>query len=102
MRARIWSLKRRIEAERQNMPVLVHAGNQYTEHSKLEYARPYLFDEVARSFPKLRIIIAQLGQPWVDETICLLAKHQNVFADVSGLDARRFKESEIRPELNIV
>ena len=37
------------------------------------------------TFPKLRLVIAQLGQPWVDETICLLGKHPNVFADVSGL-----------------
>lgn len=76
------------EAERLNMPILVHTGNQYTEQSKLEYARPYLFDEVARTFPKLRLILAQLGQPWVDETICLLGKHQNVFSDVSGLLSR--------------
>jgi hypothetical protein len=33
----------------------------------------------------LRIILAQLGQPWVDETISLLGKHQNIYADVSGL-----------------
>ena len=33
-------------------------------------------------------MIAQLGQPWVDETICLLAKHPHVFADVSGLLGR--------------
>ena len=26
-------------------------------------------------FPNLRIVIAQLGQPWVDETICMLGKH---------------------------
>jgi hypothetical protein len=79
------------EAERLNMPMLVHSGNQYTEHSKLEYARPYLFDEVARTFPKLRIIIAQVGQPWVEETICLLGKHQNVFADISGLLTRQWQ-----------
>lgn len=75
-------------AERLNMPLLIHSGSHFTEQSKLEYARPYLFDEVARAFPKLRIVIAQLGQPWVDETICLLAKHQHVFADVSGLLSR--------------
>jgi predicted TIM-barrel fold metal-dependent hydrolase len=73
------------EAERLGMPILVHPGGQFTEHSKLEFGRPYLFDEVARSFPQLRIVIAQLGQPWVDETILMLGKHQNVFADVSGL-----------------
>jgi predicted TIM-barrel fold metal-dependent hydrolase len=76
------------EAERQAMPILIHPSGQFTEESKLEYARPYLLDEVARTFPGLRLVIAQLGQPWVDETICLLGKHPNVFADVSGLLSR--------------
>ncbi len=76
------------ECEKLGMPVISHSGNQFTQGSKLEYARPYLFDEVARTFPNLRIVIAQLGQPWVDETICLLSKHPNVYADVSGLLSR--------------
>lgn len=76
------------EAERLGMPVLFHPGGQFTEHSKLEFARPYLLDEVARSFPKLRIVVSQLGHPWIDETIVLLGKHTNVFADVSGLLGR--------------
>ena len=67
------------------MPVLFHPGSQFTEQSKLEYGRPFLLDEVARSFPKLRIVVAQLGQPWVEETIVVLGKHPNCFADVSGL-----------------
>lgn len=76
------------ECERLGMPVLIHPSGQYTEQSKLEFGRPYLFDEVARAFPNLPMIIAQLGQPWVDETICMLAKHAHVFADVSGLLSR--------------
>ena len=76
------------ECERLGMPVLIHPSGQFTEQSKMEFGRPYLFDEVARTFPNLRMIIAQLGQPWIDETICMLAKHQNVFADVSGLLSR--------------
>jgi predicted TIM-barrel fold metal-dependent hydrolase len=75
-------------AEKLEMPIVVHPSGQFTEESKLEYGRPYLLDEVARTFPKLRLIIAQLGQPWLDETICLLGKHPHVFADVSGLLAR--------------
>lgn len=73
------------EAERLGMPVLIHPGGQFTEHSKLEFGRPFLLDEVARNFPDLRIVLAQLGQPWVDETIIMLGKHSNVYADVSGL-----------------
>jgi len=76
------------QAELLGMPVLFHPSGQFSEKSKLEFGRPYLLDEVARSFPKLRIIIAQLGQPWIDETICLLGKHGNVYADVSGLLSR--------------
>lgn len=76
------------KAEELGMPILFHPVGHFTEQSKLEFARPYLLDEVARSFPKLRLIVAQLGQPWVDETITLLGKHSNVFADVSGLLGR--------------
>jgi len=78
-------------AERLGMPILFHPSGQFTEQSKLEFGRPYLLDEVARTFPKLRIVIAQLGQPWVDETICLLGKHDNVFADVSGMLGRTWQ-----------
>ena len=67
------------------MPMLVHPAGQFTEQSKLEFARPYLLDEVARAFPKLRIVLSQMGQPWLEKTISLLRKHPNVFADVSGL-----------------
>jgi len=72
-------------AEELGMPILFHPGSSFTEQAKMEFGRPFLLDEVARTFPKLRIIIAQLGQPWHDETICLLGKHPNLFADVSGL-----------------
>ncbi|HEX3356446.1 MAG TPA: amidohydrolase family protein [Tepidisphaeraceae bacterium] len=82
------AMKLYAEAEALGMPILIHPVGQFTEQSKLEFARPYLLDEVARTFPRLRIVIAQLGQPWVDETICLLSKHGNVFADVSGLLGR--------------
>jgi uncharacterized protein len=76
------------EAERLGMPILIHPSGHFTEQSKLEFGRPYLLDEVARAFPKLRMVIAQLGQPWVDETICMLAKHPHVYADVSGMLGR--------------
>jgi predicted TIM-barrel fold metal-dependent hydrolase len=76
------------EAEALGMPIVFHPAGQFTEASKLEFARPYLLDEVARTFPQLRIVIAQLGQPWIDETIVMIGKHPNVFADLSGLLSR--------------
>ncbi|GMV96820.1 MAG: amidohydrolase [Phycisphaerae bacterium] len=73
------------EAQRLGMPVMVHQDVQVSPASKMEFARPFLLDEVAREFPALKIIISQLGYPWIDEAVALLTKHQNVFADISGL-----------------
>ena len=79
------------EAEKLKMPVLIHAGNQFTRQGKMEYARPYLFDEIARTFPNLRLILAQMAHPWIDECIALMGKHPHVYADVSGLLARSWQ-----------
>ncbi len=76
------------KAEELGMPILVHPSGQFKYQSKLEFARPYLIVEVASSFTKLRLVVAQLGQPWIDETVLLLGKHANVFADVSGMLSR--------------
>lgn len=67
------------------MPVLFHCGPYLAARSKMEYAEPVLLDEVAREFSDLKIIIAHLGYPWVNETLVLLAKHANVFAEISWL-----------------
>ncbi len=73
------------KCEQLKMPVVFHPGGLMNEQSKLEFSRPFLLDEIARSFPNLRIVIAQMGQPWIDETIVLLGKHRHVYADISGL-----------------
>ncbi|HEX8339320.1 MAG TPA: amidohydrolase family protein [Tepidisphaeraceae bacterium] len=81
--------------EATRMPILFHPGAHFIEQSKLEYGRPYLLDEVARGFPKLKIVIGQLGHPWTEETITMLGKHPNVFADISGLLTRPWKAYNI-------
>ena len=73
------------EACRLHMPVMFHQDVLASSSSKMEFAQPSLLDEAAREFPDLKMIIAGLGYPWCDETVVLLAKHRNVFADISGL-----------------
>ena len=67
------------------MPVLFHPGIQIAKECVLEYAQPVLLDAVAREHPTLKIIVAHLGYPWVKETLVLLAKHENVYSDISWL-----------------
>jgi len=67
------------------LPILFHAGVHLAAATKLPYAQPLLLDEVAGEIPSLKIVIAHMGYPWVEETIVLLAKHRNVFAEISWL-----------------
>lgn len=67
------------------LPIIFYPGTHLSPKTKMEYARPHLLDEVARSFPNLKLVVSHLGYPWVDETLVLLGKHQNVYSDVSGL-----------------
>lgn len=70
------------------LPVLVHQGTHNTRDSRMEFARPYLFDEVARANPELRIVFAHCGHPWTDETLTLIGKHRYAFADLSNIISR--------------
>ncbi len=44
---------------------------------------PYL-DEVALTFPELRIVAGHIGHPWTDEMIGVAWKHENVYIDTSA------------------
>jgi len=71
-----------------NLPVLIHVGASFVRFGPLEWSRPILIDAVARKFPDLKIIMAHLGHPWEGETIAVIRKHPNVYADVSALHYR--------------
>lgn len=70
------------------MVLIVHQGGVTCRRGVLNNAQPHLFDRVARNFPDLPIVIAHMGQPWVNETIPLLRKHPTMYADVSARSSR--------------
>ncbi|MBI1367651.1 MAG: amidohydrolase family protein [Planctomycetes bacterium] len=75
-------------AQSLGLPIIVHQGSFYTRDTRMEYAQPYLLDEVARSFPQLRLLIAHCGHPWTDQALALVGKHRYVYAEVSDVAAR--------------
>jgi uncharacterized protein len=68
--------------------IIVHQGEDYVRDSMLEFAQPYLLDSVAREFPQLKLLLTHCGHPWTDQAMTLLAKHRNVYAELSGLTTR--------------
>jgi hypothetical protein len=71
-----------------NLPVLFHMGTSFVRLGPLAWSRPVLIDAVAGRFVDLKIVIAHLGHPWEGETIAVIRKHPNVYADVSALFGR--------------
>jgi predicted TIM-barrel fold metal-dependent hydrolase len=74
--------------EELGLPLFVGRPGPLVASGTLEFDRPSGFDEVARLHPKLRIVIGELGWPWIDECLAMLMKHQNVFAEISGVSSR--------------
>lgn len=71
-------------AQQLGLPVFFHNGGaELGSDAVLEYAQPYLVDEVAREFPDLKIIIGTMGMPFVEQTFSMVAKHKNVYADLT-------------------
>jgi hypothetical protein len=71
-------------AEELGLPIFFHNGGPFLKSDAvLEYAQPYLLDEVARSFTGLRIVIGTMGMPFVEQTLSMVAKHENVYADLT-------------------
>jgi predicted TIM-barrel fold metal-dependent hydrolase len=71
-------------AQELGLPVFFHNSDvPLRREAVLDYAQPYLLDEVARTFPKLKIIIGSMGVPFAEQTLTLLGKHENVYADLT-------------------
>ncbi len=71
--------------QKHGLPILFHAGTSFVSGTPLDYSRPVYFDTVAVDFPDLHMVLAHLGHPWEGETIAVLRRHANVYADISAL-----------------
>lgn len=70
-------------AQQLGLIIYFHNCPPYSPDAVLDYARPWLIDEVARTFDSLKIIIGRMGSPFLEQTNSLLVKHANVYADLT-------------------
>jgi predicted TIM-barrel fold metal-dependent hydrolase len=75
-------------AEANQLPVFLGWSGPMPSSARLEFARPFLLDEVARNFPRLSIVIAGFGSPFMAETLALLGKHDHVFTTTACVASR--------------
>lgn len=71
--------------ERNGLPIMTHMATTFSSGVPLDFARPIHMDQVACDFPRLKIVLAHLGHPWEGETLAIIRKQENVYADLSAL-----------------
>lgn len=85
-------------AEKHQLPVVFHTGDTYDKNAKVKYADPLQIDEIAVEFPKVKFVVAHMGNPWFNSAAEVVYKNDNVYVDVSGLlleDASRMSKEEL-------
>ncbi|MBI4830734.1 MAG: amidohydrolase [Candidatus Lindowbacteria bacterium] len=65
------------------IPMLVHTG-MGPPGTYMKFNRPMYVDKVAVDFPQISIILAHIGDPWIDEAVALVIKNPNVYVDISA------------------
>lgn len=71
--------------EKNKLPIMTHMATTFSSGVPLDYARPVHMDQVACDFPGLKIVLAHLGHPWEGETLAIIRRQENVYADLSAL-----------------
>lgn len=71
-----------------DIPITVHLGYTCTHSGPGSYGPllqqyPLHLEEVAATFPKLRIVMAHFANPWGKDAIQLMRKYDNVYADTA-------------------
>ena len=70
--------------EHDGIPIIWHMGTSPFAAAPLEYAHPLAYDRVATAFPRLKMVLAHMGHPWHVDTLSVVRKHKNVYADISA------------------
>ncbi|MCK5225230.1 MAG: amidohydrolase family protein [Planctomycetes bacterium] len=70
-------------AQELGLPIFFHNAQAMNLADVLDYAQPFLLDEIARTFPDLKIVIGMMGEPFIEQTLLMAAKHKNVYADLT-------------------
>jgi uncharacterized protein len=70
----------------QGCPLIIHAGDfDPHEAGVLDHSHPLHVDTLAAAVPDCTIVVAHIGDPYIVETMMILNRRKNVYADLSGL-----------------
>jgi len=72
------------EAEKLEMPILVHTGLTFSNRFSIKFNHPSIYDDIARKHPKRTLCLAHMGWPWVLDAVAVTVRNPNVYLDTAG------------------
>lgn len=74
--------------EKNGKPVIFHTGLlEVNTSGSIKQSHPLHIDDVAQKFPKLKIVMAHMGYPWIIDTAGVMYRNKNVYCDLSAFFA---------------
>lgn len=70
-------------------PVTIHTGINFSPSGSIDFGRPIGLCDIACAYPDLIIVANHGGWPWVMETLAIMWKHPNVYADFGAVAPKR-------------
>jgi predicted TIM-barrel fold metal-dependent hydrolase len=67
-----------------DIPIRVYCAMNYANDRPYDLGHPRHLDQIAIDFPELRIVAGLSGWPWVADTVGLLRRHPNLYADTAA------------------
>ncbi len=73
-------------AQERGIVVMSHTGSSIFPGTRIRFAEPIYWDDVAVDFPHLKILLVHSGRGfWYDQAAFLAQLHENVYLEVAGL-----------------
>lgn len=70
------------------IPVTIHTSINFTTNRTIDYGHPIRLDEIACTFPNLKIVANHGGWPWVNELVAIAWKHHNVYIEIGAISPK--------------
>ena len=69
------------KCEELGIPARITVGMHLLSDRPHDFGHPRSLDELARQFPKLKIVAALGGWPWIEELCAIVLRHANLYVD---------------------
>jgi predicted TIM-barrel fold metal-dependent hydrolase len=79
--------------EKYNIPISLHTGISFPNtpdiwcpQFRTSFGNPQLIEDVLVKHPKLRVQLAHMGYPYLEETMAILSVYPQVYVDIAAVD----------------